>query len=970
MSIKHKIFLYLLLPIFLAHVLIQLYDYREMRAAAEDQIREGLLDKAQNNANRIDALLNRVSAVATTTAQMLSVNQDMQEQEIYAVLRHVVGDSRLIYGAAIAFEPGLFEGRERFSPYVYRSGGEVGSIDIGKQSYDYTQPEWEWYALPRKLAKPVWTKPYFDRGAGNINMVTYSAPFYRNGRIAGVATVDLDLDRLLELAEIGEANAGKADLFILSEDGSFVFPESRTGTIASLSMADSAFTREQAAIIQPLLKTGVPQFVELPNGGAKDYWAAIGPIRTAGWVLVARLDPAVEFREMNALGNRVLGFILLTLTLGAVVAWVLVGRIVNPIARLVRAATEIAEGNLSVSVRTEGNDEVGQLARSFSVMTQRLAERKGALLAMNSALEERVCERTAALRERQEKLETILETALDAVVQSDEEGRITGWNRQAERIFGWTRSQAIGNSLHKTILPSENRRTYLRGLREYRETGECAFLNRRIEMHVLHQTGRKFLVELTMTPIMTDGKLEFNAFIRDITGRKEAEEHIKQLAYFDSLTQLPNRRLLMDRLQHALAYCSRRNTHGALLVIDLDNFKTINDTLGHATGDKLLQQVAQRLGACVRDIDTVGRLGGDEFILILEDLSSEFEEAALQAQGVGEKVLAELSRLYMLDEHEHISTPSVGVAVFSGEQVTPEEMLKRADIAMYQAKRAGKNTVRFFDPVMQAAVEARLRMERWLQQALPRDEFRLLYQLQVADDGSIVGAELLLRWQHPDQGLISPADFIPLAEETGLIVEIGQWVLESACAQIKRWQSDPAKRTLQLSVNVSARQFKHPDFVVHVQEALQAFEIDPACLKLELTESLVLDNLEDAIAKMKAIKAFGVQFAMDDFGTGHSSLSNLKKLPLDQLKIDQSFVRDITTDHDDAVIVQTIISMARSLGMEIIAEGVEAEAQRAFLMQHGCRHFQGYLFGRPMPVEAFEAALFQYSQGETGLVAA
>jgi len=962
MSIKHKIFTYLLLPLFVAHVLIQLYDYLGTRANTEQQIRRGLLENAQNNANRVDALLNRVSSVATTTAQFLSVNEDLSEKTLYEVLTHIVQNNSLIYGAAIAFEPGEFKGRALFSPYVYRSPKGIRGIDIGTQSYDYTQPKWEWYYLPRKLSRAVWTEPYFDQGAGNITMVTFSVPFYRQGRVAGIATVDLDLGRMLELADIKNTGTGNAGLFVLSKAGVFVFPQSKTAVVNTIEHGAAGFSSEHAALMEPLLKTTQPRFIEFPEAGGKQYWGAIAPVKTADWVLMSRVDPAMELNELHRIGGRVLGFILLTLVLGTAVAWFLVGRIVNPIARLVKAVDEIAHGNLSISVEHEHNDEVGQLARDFSAMAQRLAMRENSLKTLNSALESRVAERTEELEARQKKLETILETALDAVVQVDAEGLITGWNAQAERIFGWRKDQVMGRFLHETIIPPKHREVYLRGMHEYRESGQCPLLNTRIEMHVLHFSGKEFLVELTVTPVMTEGRREFNAFIRDITDRKQTEEHIKQLAYFDALTQLPNRRLLMDRLQHSLAGCMRRSCHGALLIIDLDNFKTINDTLGHDMGDKLLRQVAQRLVECVREMDTVARLGGDEFVVILEDLSWDFQEAAIQTQTAGDNILLNLGRSYQLGEHEHICTPSVGATLFWNNQVLPEELMKRADIAMYQSKKAGRNTMRFFDPDMQASIEARLKMEHWLQQALAKNEFRLLYQLQVSDEGHTYGAEVLLRWMRPGHGLISPADFIPLAEETGLIVPIGQWVLESACGQIKAWESIPDKRHLQLAVNVSARQFRHPDFVQHVLGSLQKYDADPRRLKLELTESLVLDNLAEAIAKMQAIKQAGVQFAMDDFGTGHSSLSNLKKLPLDQLKIDQSFVRDITTDHDDAVIVQTIISMARNLGMEIIAEGVETEEQCDFLTRHGCHNFQGYFFGRPVTLDEFEAQLAQYTE--------
>jgi diguanylate cyclase (GGDEF)-like protein/PAS domain S-box-containing protein len=445
----------------------------------------------------------------------------------------------------------------------------------------------------------------------------------------------------------------------------------------------------------------------------------------------------------------------------------------------------------------------------------------------------------------------------------------------------------------------------------------------------------------------------------DITERKAAEKEIENLAFYDPLTQLPNRRLFMDRLQHTLASNARNGKNGALLFIDLDNFKDINDTLGHDIGDLLLQQTAQRIESCLRTSDTVARLGGDEFVVVLEGLSEHALEAATQTEIVGEKILATLGQPYQLATHKYHSTSSIGVTIFSDQRESGEDLLKRADIAMYQAKKAGRNTLRFFDPQMQENITARVSLEGALRLALEMHQFHLYYQIQVDSSHRPLGAEALIRWIHPLRGMISPAQFIPLAEETGLILPIGQWVLETACTQLKAWQQDALTRDLVLAVNVSAKQFRQADFVAQVQAAVQHNAINPMLLKLELTESMLLENIEDTIATMNALKEIGVQFSLDDFGTGYSSLQYLKRLPLDQLKIDQSFVRDIAIDNSDKAIVNTIIVMAQSLNLDVIAEGVETEEQRSLLLERGCTHFQGYLFGKPVPVEQFEALLKQ-----------
>jgi len=433
---------------------------------------------------------------------------------------------------------------------------------------------------------------------------------------------------------------------------------------------------------------------------------------------------------------------------------------------------------------------------------------------------------------------------------------------------------------------------------------------------------------------------------------------IEQLAFFDYLTNLPNRLLLMDRLAHALVASGRSQQVGVLLFLDLDNFKTVNDTLGHDAGDALLKQVAKRLQQSVRQVDTVARFGGDEFIVLLENLSAQELEAAALARRVGEKILAALNLPFESTGQSFKTSASMGAALFGGPTVlSSAELLKQADIAMYQSKAMGRNKLCFFDPQMQATITAHSELDADLQLALQRQQFVLYYQPQVKRAGDVIGAEVLIRWQHPQRGMVPPFEFIPIAEESDLINHIGLWVLHSACAQLKRWQQSPRTAHLQLAVNVSARQFRQVDFVDVVRGALTDSGIAPATLKLELTESLVLEDVGDTIAKMNAIRELGVRFSMDDFGTGQSSLSYLTHLPLDQLKIDQSFVRNIGITPSDGIIIQTIIGMARNLSLEVIAEGVETDVQEAFLADNGCTLYQGYLFGKPTPLAAFEQLL-------------
>ncbi|WP_269533499.1 EAL domain-containing protein [Chitinimonas sp. BJYL2] len=479
------------------------------------------------------------------------------------------------------------------------------------------------------------------------------------------------------------------------------------------------------------------------------------------------------------------------------------------------------------------------------------------------------------------------------------------------------------------------------------------------EIWIRHARGHPFPLWLVVTAVRAaDGTITNLVYaLVDITERKLAEDEIRSLAFYDPLTNLPNRRLLMDRLRQALAQSDRNGQEGALLFVDLDNFKKLNDTRGHDVGDLLLQEVAKRLSAHLREGDTVARLGGDEFVILLEGISDDALEAAERVEVVGKKILATLNEPYVLQGSAHHSTPSVGVCLFRGQAITVEELLKQADLAMYQAKAAGRNTVRFFDPAMQAAVSAHAALEADLRQALDDQQLSLFFQPQVDRQGLIVGAEALVRWRHPERGMVSPADFIPLAEETGLILPLGDWVLDTACRQLAAWAACPASAHLTVAVNISARQFHDAGFSQLVHEAVARHGIRPDLLKLELTESLLLKDVESVIAKMNALRMLGIRFSLDDFGTGYSSLSYLKRLPLSQLKIDQSFVRDIFDDTNDMAIVRAVVTLGQSMGLEVIAEGVETEQQWRYLQEIGCNRYQGYLFGKPAPAASLSALL-------------
>jgi diguanylate cyclase (GGDEF)-like protein/PAS domain S-box-containing protein len=443
------------------------------------------------------------------------------------------------------------------------------------------------------------------------------------------------------------------------------------------------------------------------------------------------------------------------------------------------------------------------------------------------------------------------------------------------------------------------------------------------------------------------------AALTDTSEHKAAADQIKYLAFFDPLTELPNRRLLLDRLQHAQAASVRSGQFAALLFLDLDNFKNINDLYGHQTGDKLLCLVAERLRGCVRSCDTVARLGGDEFVLLLESLKSPPAEAASQAEQIGKKILQVLSEPYQIDQRELRSSASIGLLLFNDEHCDIHELMQRADLSMYEAKSAGKNALRFFDPAMQDAVSARLQLEEEIRQGLLAGEFVMHLQPQMDQQHGLVGAEALARWQHPQRGLLTPAAFIEVAERAGLIDQLDFQMLQQACQQLALWAGQAHTAKLRLAVNLSARLLYQDDFVERLLHLLDTSGANPACLKLELTETLLLDDLPGAVVRMTALKARGIRFSIDDFGTGYSSMLYLQRLPLDQLKIDQSFVRALPGDDSSLAIIHAICSLAASLKLEVIAEGVETAAQHELLLSSGCRRFQGYLFGRPMPLAEF-----------------
>jgi diguanylate cyclase (GGDEF)-like protein len=657
----------------------------------------------------------------------------------------------------------------------------------------------------------------------------------------------------------------------------------------------------------------------------RNYLAIDVPIKTTGWHYFRLIPIDTVLAPLRKLFYIIVSMVLVTGFLVGLLIDVAVKRnIVNRLKVLSDAVHSYGLGELEARADLKGDDEIAKTAQEFDAMASQM---KGTLDALP-----------------------------DILLDLDLDGRYYSAHTPNEDWLVAPPKELIGKTVTE-VLPPESAAIIMSAIKEAHEKGQSQ------GKQYQRQTAQgKIWFELSVARKSSSDQNNprFIVLSRDINERKLAAEKIQHLAFYDTLTGLPNRRLLIDRLNHALATSTRSGRSGAVLFIDLDNFKTLNDTFGHIYGDLLLQEVGKRLTECLREGDTVARLGGDEYVVVLEDLSDLDIETAAQAEAIANKILSVLNRPYSLDSQEYHNTSSIGVTLFNNHETAVEELLRQADIAMYQAKKAGRNTLRFFNPQMQENITHRAALESELRSALELQQFQLHYQIQVNSAGRAMGAEALIRWAHPQRGLLPPFQFIPLAEETGLILPIGDWVLETACAQIKAWQRNKLTSKLVLSINVSAKQFHQEYFVEQVQAALLDNGISPTLLKLELTESMLLNDSNTIIETMNTLKEIGVQFSLDDFGTGFSSLQYLKRLPLNQLKIDQSFVRDIAVDNSDQAIVQTIIAMAKTLHLNVIAEGVETKEQQTLLLESGCKHFQGYLFGKPLPIKEFEKELASF----------
>ncbi|KIN91239.1 bifunctional diguanylate cyclase/phosphodiesterase [Thauera sp. SWB20] len=667
--------------------------------------------------------------------------------------------------------------------------------------------------------------------------------------------------------------------------------------------------------VQRLYGIGVPDFA--PGSG---FFAIGAPLE----------------RSLEAVGQRLLMYLALVAAIAlasALIARLYIYRLIEVWATRVRGAiAEIAAGRRDARIgQATGVAELDALSEGIDQMALEIGRREGEL----------------------QRLSMVIEQSPESIVITDTAGCILYVNEAFQRITGYARDEVLGRNpriLNGGLTP---RATY-----EQMWATLLAGEVWRGEFHNVRKDGSAYLELATIAPIKDAGGTvtHYVAVKEDITQRKQSEALLHRLAYFDALTGLPNRALLHDRIAQAIRSGVRRESFGMLMLVDIDRFRQLNDTLGHAAGDRLLCEVAARLRAGVREEDTVARHGDDDFAVLVERIGETEADALSHAEHVARKLQRALQQPYALGGTEgdrHFATLSFGISLFHDGVSSLESLLKQAEVALYRAKQDGRDIVRFFNPEMQAVVDAHARLEARMHEALEANAFRLFFQPQVNRRGVVIGAEALLRWPLDGGAMVSPAEFIPLAEDTGHIVRLGLWVLRSACAQLARWQMNETTRHLKIAVNVSARQFHQPDFVASVKDTVRAAGVDPCRLELELTESAILSDMDETIRRMNELRALGIRFALDDFGTGYSSLSYLKRLPLDQLKIDQSFVRDMAEDEGSEAIVLAILSLSHALGLEVVAEGVEMPEQRDFLRHHGCDCFQGYLFGKPLPMEAW-----------------
>jgi diguanylate cyclase (GGDEF)-like protein/PAS domain S-box-containing protein len=804
-----------------------------------------------------------------------------------------------------ALDEEKYQGQAAYLRLAFFDRNGIAQVDVGASSAAPLSP----------TGNPTEPRIQIDE---ERRLIVASAPVLQKGTMRGEVETSSSLDLLASLVSTNDL--GQPNEFLLGDDGDVLLPVKREHS--PIVAHGRALADLESGHIQALSNLEVPEL--------KGYLALRSPIGGTR-LSVLRLASVDELygntlSPVSVFYIGLFAIILFGLAIGFERMRQNAARLQIKFVESNRHRAELAEHNLALSQEIERREAIEtDLQRQSEALDKTNSELRIAAAAFN---------------------------AQEGMIVTDTKGVILSANRAFVGLTGYTMEELVGQTARLFRSHRRDAEFYQSMWNSVQSTGGWQG-----DMSLRTKSGEHCARWLTISAVKSEAGEATNYIgsYYDISKLKHAEEKIRELAFFDQLTGLPNRVLLIDRVRQALNANIRNKSFGALLFIDLDNFKTLNDSLGHDVGDLLLKNAAQRISHCVRADDTVARFGGDEFVVLLANLGTQkAKAAALQAEAIGEKILAAFTEVFQLDTYEYPCTPSVGVTLFSPEDRNVDELLKRADLAMYDAKTAGRNGLRFFDPAMQTMISARAALETDLREDLKKERLLLHYQPQVDHEGRLLGAEALARWPHAQKGMVSPVEFIPMAESTGLILPLGALMLKIACRQLACWSADLATEHLTIAINVSALQMRQKNFVEQVRTIIEETGANPRRLKIELTESTLVSNVDDVIAKMEKLKTIGIGFSLDDFGTGYSSLSYLKRLPLDQLKIDRSFVKDVLVDPNDAAIAQMIIALSKSLGLSVIAEGVETEEQYAFLARHGELNYQGYLFGRPLPPEDFE----------------
>ena len=739
---------------------------------------------------------------------------------------------------------------------------------------------------------------------------------HADGTLLGALSISVDLAKYQPVVNKKDLPA-LAIAGIINEEGGLIArsdgPENRIG-LRSNAPAVKVILEQQSGFVRSRDYLGAKRFY------------AFSPIANTTWIAFVSLDEAAVFTPFIHLALARLAIAVAVLLLVLTIALRILKSVAKPVEAISQTIGKVASGNTTARVTPDGPSEI----QHFGVQ-------------LNTMLDARE-EDDAKLQQSEQRYRALTEWTAESLLVHDGKWILYANPATIKLLGAHSLEELISKPLFDYIHPDCHHIA-----RERIASGNMPLM----EQQYRTLDGRTIYVEIQSTPMLFDGKKCIQSALHDITARKIAEEQNIRLAFYNAFTNLPNRRLLIDRLQVVLASNLRKSHFGALLYIDMDNFKTLNDTLGHAAGDQLILEIGQRLERNMRAEDTVAHLGADDFIILINDLGTSLDQVIFEAKNRGEQILEAIRTECLIGDVPYRGTASIGITVFGQSGDTVEELLKQVDLAMYQAKDAGHNTLRFFDTNMQAEIMKQSALENGLREALARHQFHLYFQAQMEGAGRLIGAEALVRWQHPTLGLIGPGEFIQAAEKTGLIIPLGNWVLEAACRQLKIWDHHPHYAGITLSVNISAHQLRQDNFTQQVIEAIHQTGVNPNLLKLELTESVLLVDIQDTISKMTALRSHGVRFSLDDFGTGYSSLTYLRQLPMDQLKIDQSFIAELPENGNACSIVRTISALGKSLGMVVSAEGVETEAQRQFLNDNGCHFYQGYLFSKPLPIDEF-----------------